>query len=983
MNRSFLIIAVTVLICLMLSEFSLSARKGSGDGNSEDSTIPYSESKTGEVRNETLQKALNRMHIRPKELGFDKKWASDEGFRLSIIDTLLDNPLRMSTYAEEAGNVADTLCDDLPALVTYVSRELDAGLKEETRDEMLERLPASFAIPTGDRAADEGECGPLSPLLHTLELSESCIEKGFRRLSEGEKDLVLMIAPQFWGDEDDTTSPDLRGALHFELGAPVDTTVEVEADSILVISKKIDQPMVHMAAYVLASGVSRYLDCLTDSKPDTSMETQVPGVGGQVAGFWETSAGRVVLGGNGNNEYCGDFTLIVDPGGDDVYRGRVGGAVGELDRYSSLVVDLGGDDYYDSADALFSLGAGIFGIGMIVDIGGDDTYRGHHYSQGAGFFGVGILQDLDGRDMYEGGYFCQGAGNFGLGFLLDRGGNDGYRAESWAQGFGSTFGYGLLVDRSGNDAYQAGSRYIHHPLRPEDYRSFAQGFGMGFRPDAGGGIGFLYDGEGNDFYNVEIYGQGTSYWYSLGMLVDGEGNDFYNATQYSQGAGIHLSVGILCDYGKGEDHLYSRFGPAQGEGHDLSCGLLENEGGNDAYMVSGGQGIGLTNSVGFFIDGHGDDVYSTTEGYGQGSVRWARDFAGFGLFLDLEGRDSYPGKSPALDAGEWVQQQWGIGIDLDRDVLEPEEVVPEVVIEPEDTLRTVGEIFEEASLWEVAENRYRVRKARKCLELKGMEAVHHILENEMDTDSGLALRAIVELARAFPDSFGRGLLETLQSDERHTKANSIYLLGELKTAEAINPLTEMLESPRKNERYLPGILQALGKMEDPALAMHVAPFLTYHSERSRLAAAGALGRLKNTEAIDDLIDSLDDPYFTVRSAASSALRKYDPPKMDVLCKRLPDLSGRALPLGIEILGSLAEKMTGSETDTLRVKKFRRQVRGAISPYLESEDPVVRAAAVKAGYSAGGEYFRAYIDMLMEDEFDGFVLGKYRDEKSNH
>ena len=940
---------------------------------------------------ETIHKALERLHIRPGELGFDKKWREDEEFRLAIVDTLLDNPLAMHTYAAGAGARADTLFSDIPSFVCYMSGEIDAGADAKTMERARKLSSSLRGDAAGEAAREHDDSGNAdrrdsarptdaslqATLVPAIALSCDYLEGAFARLTAGERDLVLMEAPQFWGDEDDTTSADLRGALHFEYGAPVDTTVEVESDSILAISKKVDRTAVGLAAWILSEGVRQYL--ASYEPPDSLPGSPMPGVSGPVLWSGETDVGPVVVGGWGNNEYTGDFAVIVEPGGDDVYRGRVAGAVGELGRRCSLVIDCSGDDYYDSSKALFSLGAGIFGIGMLVDSGGDDTYRGWHYSQGAGFFGVGILHDGGGRDLYDAGYFCQGAGNWGEGLLADEGGNDSYRAEAWAQGFGSTFGYGLLADGGGNDHYQAGSRYIHHPLRPEDYRSFAQGFGMGFRPDAGGGIGFLYDACGNDFYNVEIYGQGTSYWYSVGMLVDGGGNDFYNATQYSQGAGIHLSVGILSDLGKGEDHFYSRFGPAQGEGHDLSCGLLENEGGNDTYMVSGGQGVGLTNSVGLFVDGQGDDLYSSTEGIAQGSVRWARDFAGFGLFLDLEGKDSYPQRSPGKDGGEWVQHDWGIGMDLDRDVVDPEEIVPEVVIEPEDTLRTVEEIFEEASLWEVSENRYKVRKARKCLELKGMESVRYVLENRMDTDSGLELRAVVALAKAYPDSFGKGLLETLEDEDRHVRGNSIYLVGEIGYEEAVDPLCELLESRGDNEKLVPGILGAFGKLMDKSLTPHVVPFLGDPAERTRLAAAGALAKLKDEGAITHLIESLDDPCFTVRSAVSRALWGHGLPVVDPLCADLPRLSERALPLGICVLTRVIDAAVESDAagDSLAIRKYRRTVRKAVFPYLESDDPVVRGAAVEAGLSLGGESLERYIGMIVEDEFDPYVLGKYR------
>ena len=162
--------------------------------------------------------------------------------------------------------------------------------------------------------------------------------------------------------------------------------------------------------------------------------------------------------------------------------------------------------------------------------------------------------------------------------------NDIYLCARQSQGFASTFGAGLLYDQTGNDIYRAGGHYLHPPLLPNDFQSLSQGFSIGFRPRAAGGVGILIDEEGNDFYDAEVYAQGTSYWYSIGLLFDGAGNDRYLATQYAQGAGVHLSVGSLWDRG-GDDHYVAQLGVTQGTAHDLSVGLLIDESGNDYYVV--------------------------------------------------------------------------------------------------------------------------------------------------------------------------------------------------------------------------------------------------------------------------------------------------------------------------------------------------------------------------------------------------------------
>jgi hypothetical protein len=313
---------------------------------------------------------------------------------------------------------------------------------------------------------------------------------------------------------------------------------------------------------------------------------------------------------------------------------------------------MGGNDIYMAGDTPFSFGAGLMGVGVLLDVDGDDTYRSGPCSFGAGCFGVGVLEDLNGSDVFSSGWFGEGAGCVGIGILRNDGGNDTYELSAFGQGMGSTFGFGGLLDGGGNDVYRAGGVYRHEPLLPEDYRSFAQGFAIGFRPRAGGGIGFLCDLWGNDFYDAEVFAQGTSYWYSVGILTDEDGNDHYSATQYDQGAGIHLSSGILFD-GGGRDEYFSRFGPSQGSAHDLSVGILHDVSGDDRYLAGGGQGLSLTNSIALFVDEEGDDFYGTTEvKAGQGVSRKARGFEGDTRGTDSECGGDISGPGTSLQGGE-------------------------------------------------------------------------------------------------------------------------------------------------------------------------------------------------------------------------------------------------------------------------------------------------------------------------------------------
>src|SRR5437762_3408689 len=108
---------------------------------------------------------------------------------------------------------------------------------------------------------------------------------------------------------------------------------------------------------------------------------------------------------------------------------------------------------------------------MLVDGGGDDRYAATAYAQGAGFFGIGVL--------------------------VDDGGDDRYDAMTFAQAFGATGGLGALLEERGDDTYvlAGGPRDFREP---DHAQSFGQGFAMGIRPVASGGIGLLADHAGND-----------------------------------------------------------------------------------------------------------------------------------------------------------------------------------------------------------------------------------------------------------------------------------------------------------------------------------------------------------------------------------------------------------------------------------------------------------------------------------------------------
>ncbi len=912
--------------------------------------------------------ALQAQGIKPNELGFEKKWATDTIFMLKVVKDLLDHPLKTPRYADTAKYLTDKLSDNFPALLLYQSQQLDIPINAKDTIALNKEI---IRNKTEYKNLPKSLSQSISLILGSYEVGDKYLKQAIKKLSQDEITKILIQAPILWGDEDDSSEHYLKGALHREFGIETDTSLEITGDTILEILPKLDRRALTLSEIVVTLAVNKATSILIE---DSSFEFQIPkfeiqDVKGRVYYYEETKMGKIVIGSEEDNIYNGDFALIIDLGGNDKYQGRTGGAIGIISNPFSVCIDLDGNDVYDASQKLFNLGSAIFGCGILLDIKGDDVYRGYHYSQAAGLFGTGILFDYDGKDFYQAGYYAQGAGQIGFGILIDNKGEDVYHSYNYCQGFASIWGYGLISDLNGNDIYYAGGKYIHHPLLPNDYRSFSQGFAIGWRPDASGGIGFLYDKSGNDFYNGDVFTQGCSYWYSLGILYDESGQDHYSAAEYAQGAGIHLSVGILIDK-EGDDYYYSRLGPSQGEGHDLSVGILIDRKGKDYYSVSGGQGIGLTNSFGLFLDVEGDDSYMTNQpNYGQGTATWARGFGGSGVFLDLDGMDVYVQGSPGKDRNYWTQGTYGSGIDL-RSAKKLEEKVEEE-IEPDTVIRPVKEIFEEASIWEVGEAVTKVKKARKELINLGMEAIAYVVNEKIDTKSGLEMRAIEELAKAYPDSIKPFLYTALHDDRRYARANAIYLLGKIKASDGIDSLLLALKDKRNKPRV---IISAFGDIEDRQVVPNILPYLKNKDEPTRIYTASTLSKLKDPRSVSDLIKTLDDHYFTVRSAAEQALINIGDSALPNMIEELKVTSLNSKSLG-HIIRASAE--IASKLDTIENRTKRIEVRKMLLGFITNSDPYIRGLAVEGLGKLIDEPTRMNLITKMTEETDDFVLNKYR------
>ncbi len=545
----------------------------------------------------------------------DERW--DDGRRLPLVRYLRRDPLKMLPVVEQHSERLRAQLQDgalTPAL---------AGLARHWRGQAPPAVPE---LPDGEFSLDT--------LRLLLNRAQQTREQALAALDEEQRDFVRREAPQLLD----------RLAHSYDVDHGQGAAVQRRHRRLLELGEAVDRELLLQSLLWLSLAAApeslRALAAEWNARP--VLEKNPPGVQGPVLYSGDSTAGRIVIGGAGDNRYSGDFALILDLGGDDLYRGRAGGAA----RGLSLVIDIRGDDEYSATDDFHQAGS-ILGNSVLIDLAGDDVYRSRDLGQASAVFGGGVLFDLAGDDRYSGGRFVQGSALFGVALLADFAGDDEYAAALFGQGVGLTQGVGALADLGGDDYYRCGGRYQSSYRTPGVFRGSGQGLGIGFRHRASGGVGILLEGGGEDQLEAGNFAQGTGYFFGLGVLRSfGNDNDLYRGARYGQGSAAHSALGIMLEDG-GDDRYLSTFGGViLGAAWDLAAAIFEDRAGDDRY---GRQplrfSVGSAAHTGFalFSDRGGRDVYYV-DGINNVWDAGSEEKINLGLFLDTGGdRDRYEG----------------------------------------------------------------------------------------------------------------------------------------------------------------------------------------------------------------------------------------------------------------------------------------------------------------------------------------------------
>ncbi|MEO0291134.1 MAG: hypothetical protein ABIN15_07895 [candidate division WOR-3 bacterium] len=771
-----------------------------------------------------IKDILSYKYLEIKDLSFEKDKSIFTNLKDSLTLFFLKEPLKIPEYAEKT--YKDFNSDERE----IIEKIFKLKIKEENFENILEET------------------------INNLQRAKEIIKNSFSDIKKEKLDTLIYNITLLFEDENDKNDDTLYAIFEREKGNKIKAKKWNE--------KKIAKYLLKINREKLFQGLKISFENLifltyslinAENLRDTVIKTEL--------GYIVINSKRE------DNIYKGDsFFIIVDLKGNDKYLDKAGSSNLFYSIPFSILIDKEGNDSYISNKAL-SICSSFFGVSIQFDLKGNDLRRGKFFSISSSLFGISFLFDKEGNDIYESDFFSQSACFFGKSFLFDFDGNDLYKVTEKGQAFSGTLGFSILYDRKGMDSYIAYGKNYHIPLLPDETRSFAQGFSLGIRPYLGGGVAFLIDREGNDVYYSEVYGQGSSYWYGTGILIDGEGNDLYHLAEYGQGSGIHLACGALFDL-EGDDEYISRFGPAQGEGHDYSVGMLIDKKGHDTYKVSGGQGIGLNTSVGIFIDSEGNDIYVTTEEFGQGGGKMSRGKIGIGIFIDLKGKDFYKGENLKKEPFLISKGEFGLSYDPDTvKSVEPEEEGIDMEI-PLDL--DIDSLFKLASEWEVGKYKKIVPKARKILAQRKEDALIYIFNNKIRTLNSLELRAIKEVIKENKELSAPYMRKALKEKNDTSKLNIIYLTGEAEVKEMEKDLWKLLRK-EKRDLFKANIIYSLSKLKTENFE-ELFKYLNENNTEIKISLIRACGEIKRKKILKKIVPLLQDKDALVRFGAEKILR---------------------------------------------------------------------------------------------------------------
>ena len=403
---------------------------------------------------------------------YEKNQLWDKGFRLKLFRYLHRDPLKLTPVIDA----------QLTALASKAHTPSDTFIHAIGSWIDISTTPISITHPSSTKKQPH-----LDFIVKTINQAEALRKKAFAKLSAEEMAYLKEQLPPLME----------RFSHSFYIDRPKHKQDQTHNLKVIQLTKKVDfSALLGGGALMMSLHDSYWLEALAIIIRKDNENTLL-----------ESHAGKILLGGFGDNHYTKAYALIIDIEGNDTYTGASGIASDGI----SAIIDFVGDDEYQHTRA-YAQGSAFLGIGTLYDMSGNDIYTADTYAQAFSLLGVATLIDLSGDDQYFSNKFSQAAAFWGVAALLDMQGNDNYQANLYAQGLGGVKGFAALIDDKGDDFYFAtGSDESSYGVSGI-FKSAAQGAGIGFRGYASGGIGLILDGNGKDRFRAGNFSQGIGYF---------------------------------------------------------------------------------------------------------------------------------------------------------------------------------------------------------------------------------------------------------------------------------------------------------------------------------------------------------------------------------------------------------------------------------------------------------------------------------------
>jgi HEAT repeat protein len=147
------------------------------------------------------------------------------------------------------------------------------------------------------------------------------------------------------------------------------------------------------------------------------------------------------------------------------------------------------------------------------------------------------------------------------------------------------------------------------------------------------------------------------------------------------------------------------------------------------------------------------------------------------------------------------------------------------------------------------------------------------------------------------------LIDAAKGDNKRLRKTSMVVLGQIKDESAVPILVEELEKT-KDKKLKAGLIIILGRIGDKRASPTLMKALNEESEEVVAAAAYALGKLKEENAVPFLIPLLGHSNEYVRREVTKALKKIGDPAIPVLTKDMEHKPLNNRYLIITILGKI-------------------------------------------------------------------------------